>query len=211
MNQSTKKTHYHLIVDKSGSMADCIDQTITGINEQMQHIKIIDQKNPDQEIRMGLTLFNIDIFHRFVAIPAADVRPISLLDYIPQGCTSLYDAVGSTIEMLEKKVNQAEDTTAVVIIITDGYENSSTRYSLAQINEKIARLEKTGRWTFSFIGATFDAASVAETMNIHRKNSFVFSKASMAEEVWDKLSQSMSRYIDKKKQGGDLGNLYEND
>ena len=35
-----RKTIYHLIVDKSGSMSDCIDSTINGFNEQVNRIKL---------------------------------------------------------------------------------------------------------------------------------------------------------------------------
>ena len=34
-----RKTIYHLIVDKSGSMSDCIENTINGFNEQVNRIK----------------------------------------------------------------------------------------------------------------------------------------------------------------------------
>ena len=37
----TQKTIYHILVDKSGSMSDCIDQTINGFNEQIA-VKIPD-------------------------------------------------------------------------------------------------------------------------------------------------------------------------
>ena len=31
-----QKTFYHIILDQSGSMQDCIDTTISGYNEQVQ-------------------------------------------------------------------------------------------------------------------------------------------------------------------------------
>ena len=37
----TQKTIYHILVDKSGSMSDCIDQTINGFNEQ----QILEKRN----------------------------------------------------------------------------------------------------------------------------------------------------------------------
>ena len=45
-----QKTIYHLIVDKSGSMSDCIEQTISGFNEQVSKIREIEQSFPDQEV-----------------------------------------------------------------------------------------------------------------------------------------------------------------
>ena len=54
----TRKTIYHLIVDKSGSMSDCIESTINGFNEQVNKIKSSALEFPEEEITMGLTLFN---------------------------------------------------------------------------------------------------------------------------------------------------------
>ena len=41
-----QKTIYHLIVDKSGSMGDCIEQTISGFNEQVSKIQQLGVKWP---------------------------------------------------------------------------------------------------------------------------------------------------------------------
>ena len=73
---------------------------------------------------------------------------------------------------------------------------------------KISRLEATGKWTFSFLGATLDAVDIAEGMNIKRHNSVVFSKAGMTSEVWGNLSDSMDSYMNKKRRGGDLNDLF---
>ena len=73
----------------------------------------------------------------------------------------------------------------------------------------ISALEETGNWTFSFIGATLDAEDVAARMAIKRQNSFSFSKQSMKNEVWDKVSDSVHSYLDKKRSGKDLGNLFD--
>jgi len=39
-----KKTYYQLILDKSGSMHDCVNTTINGFNEQMQMIRSLKKK-----------------------------------------------------------------------------------------------------------------------------------------------------------------------
>ena len=58
-----RKTIYHLIVDKSGSMSDCIDSTINGFNEQVNRIKLKGLEFEEEEITMGLTTFNNHIDH----------------------------------------------------------------------------------------------------------------------------------------------------
>ena len=45
-------------------------------------------------------------------------------------------------------------------------------------------------------------------MSISRKNSFVFDKANMKAGIFDKLSSSIDNYMNKKRKGGDLRDLY---
>jgi len=207
-----KKTIYHLIVDKSGSMSDCIDNTINGFNEQVTRIKQLGIEFPEQEITIGLTTFNDEVNHHFFQGNPKEVQKLSRETYQPNGCTALLDAIGVTVARIENETdirNTDSGTTAVIVILTDGHENSSRLFKLLDIRNLIGRLEETGSWTFSFIGATLDAVDVAEQMSIKRQNSYSFDKSQMNEVVWDKLSNSMHGYFDKKKSGRDLGNLFE--
>lgn len=100
-------------------------------------------------------------------------------------------------------------TTAVIVILTDGHENASQLFKLADIRKLIERLEATGNWTFSFIGATLDAVDVAVQMSIKSHNSFSFEKSGMQNEVWDKLSHSLHGYMDRKSTGNTGGKFFE--
>lgn len=207
-----KKTIYHLIVDKSGSMSDCIDNTINGFNEQVNKIKALQREFTEQEITIGLTTFNDHVDHHFFQYPAAIVQPLNRETYRISGSTALYDAIGDSvknIEMIIEETSKVYDTTVVVVVLTDGYENASRHYRLSQIKEMITRLEATEKWTFSFIGATLDAVEVAEQMSIKRQNSFAFEKSAMSSEVWDKLGNSMENYMSKKRRGDKLNNLFD--
>ncbi len=198
-----KKTIYHLIIDRSGSMSDCIGNTVNGFNEQVTRIKQIEQKFPDQEIMMGLTSFNHEVVHHLTLVPTDRIPILTEQMYIPDGTTALLDAIGSSIKMLEPVVGKghSSETTCIIVILTDGHENASKYYTIYSIKELIAQLEGTGNWTFSFIGATLDAVDVAEKMNIKRSNSFSFEKKSMKEDVWEKLGDSMERYVNRKNSG----------
>ena len=61
----TRKTIYHLIVDKSGSMMDCVDNTINGFNEQVNRIKDKAIEFTEEDITMGLTTFNENVKHLY--------------------------------------------------------------------------------------------------------------------------------------------------
>jgi hypothetical protein len=209
----TQRTIYHLIVDKSGSMSDCIDATINGFNEQVNRIRSIAMEFPEQDIRIGYTIFNHSIDMPAVAQDLNTITKLSRANYVPSGSTALYDAIGKTTLQLEAFTEQHSDlpVTYVVVVLTDGYENASQMFTLQNIRSMISRLEATGRWTFSFIGATLDAVAVAEQMSFKNHNSFSFEKSEMNAAVWHKLSDSMERYLHKKRKGKDLSNLYDKD
>lgn len=206
-----QRTVYHLIVDRSGSMSDCIEATINGFNEQLNRINDIAKEFPEQEVRIGLTLFNDSINHVTISGQLGNVRPMNTENYRPGGSTALLDAIGASIGILSENEQSKSGipTTFVVVVLTDGYENCSRVFNLEQVRSMISRLEETGKWTFSFIGATLDAADVAEQMAFKRQNSYSFDKQEMRGEVWEKLSGSMKSYLDKKRKGEDLSDFID--
>ena len=205
-----QKTIYHLIVDKSSSMGDCIEQTISGFNEQVSKIQQLQNEFPEQDLSIGLTTFNHEVFHHFFQSPPSTVRALNTSTYVPAGSTALLDAVGTAINNIERTIEyypKELNTTVVVVILTDGHENASQMFKLADIKNMISRLEETGKWTFSFIGATLDAAEVAASMAIKRENSMMFSKNDMKSGLFDRLSNSMENYMEKKRKGDSLDNF----
>ncbi len=208
VNHDKPKTFYHIITDESGSMNDCVNQTINGLFEQRNKIMELQAKFPEQEIRVGLTFFNTRVKQLFDNLSVREMAMQSIHNYFPNGSTALLDAIGKSIVQVERHMTSPEDT-AVITIITDGYENASQIYTLRQIQELISSKEATGRWTFSYLGATLDAVNMAEQMRIKRQNAMAFQKTSMKQEVWDKLSDSMDSYMDKKRRGDSLDELFD--
>jgi len=206
----TRKTIYHLVVDKSGSMMDCVDSTINGFNEQVNRIKDKSLEFAEEEITMGLTTFNYNVKHVYFQQNPNKMVLLNYENYRPSGGTALLDAVGETIIEIERQIAASLiPTTAIIVILTDGYENASKKYNLVSIRNMISKLEETGKWTFSFIGATLDAVDVAASMSIKSQNSFSFEKTEMKNAVWDKLDKSVSSYFTKKSQNRNLNNFFE--
>ena len=206
----TRKTIYHLIVDKSGSMMDCVDSTINGFNEQVNRIKDKALEFTEEDITMGLTTFNDNVNHLYYRQNPKEMVLLNYENYRPSGGTALLDAVGETISEIERQIStNLIATTVIIVILTDGYENASKKYNLVNIRNMISKLEETGKWTFSFIGATLDAVDVAASMSIKSQNSFSFEKTEMKNAVWDKLDRSVSSYFTKKSQNRNLNNFFE--
>lgn len=80
------------------------------------------------------------------------LTPIGRGDYIADGnSTPLFDSVGDLIEQFEAVPDANDpDVSFVVMIITDGQENSSTKWNGRSISAKIKQLQATDRWTFVF-------------------------------------------------------------
>ncbi len=207
----TQKTIYHILVDKSGSMSDCIDQTINGFNEQVAKIREMELEFPEQLMTIGLTTFNTHVDHLYYMKPVEHAYKMDHRNYPPDGSTAMLDAMAETMKELsqfQKQSNEQIPTTVVMVILTDGYENASRRYTLKNVKEMVEEREASGTWTFSFLGATLDAVEVAEQMSIRRENSIAFEKRGMKEEVWDRLDSSMRGYYDKKRKGEDIRKLF---
>ena len=80
------------------------------------------------------------------------LKPLVESQYNADGnSTPLFDSVGDLIEMLQA-VPDADDINVsfVVMVITDGEENSSTKWTGTKLGAKIKELQKTDRWTFVF-------------------------------------------------------------
>lgn len=198
-----KRTYYQLILDRSGSMSSCIEQTIEGVNNQIHRIKEVAEKFPEQELFTSLTLFNHDVVQVWTRKTIEELKELSYSDYRPDGTTSLLDAIGFSIKSLQDSIGKEVGenlASVVVVIITDGYENSSTTYQLNQINKIIDELEKTGKWTFSYIGTTIDTYEVASTLSIKRGNTMLYD-LNETSSMYHKLSKNIMNYMKLKDSG----------
>ncbi len=199
-----------LILDKSGSMGSVISETIEGFNEQVQMIKSMQKKYPEQEILVSLTTFNHDVNHNMFLKKADQLKelqpPIENTDgviYQPNGMTALYDAIGISVNKLKKKIKSEiknDESSAVVVIITDGHENASKEFSYENIQKLIGKLEKSENWTFSYMGSTPDAVEIATGLNIDKHNAIMFIKSNIKDQ-YDIVNEDMDSYLAKKRHG----------
>jgi hypothetical protein len=184
------KTFYHIILDQSGSMSDCVNQTLKGLADQRKEILAIANEFPDQEIRVGLTVFDHNIELKYSNLSVTELSRMNSFHYQPNGQTALLDAIGMSVAATERLMVNEGDS-AVIIILTDGYENASKEYSHKQIKELIQAKEETGKWSFTYLGATLDAVEIARSMNIKAENSFAFEKKNMDKDAFARSSMAL--------------------
>jgi hypothetical protein len=208
-----KKTYYQLILDRSGSMSVCVEETVNGVNSQIRRIRELAARFPEQDLITSMSLFNHKLMPVWDRIRPNDLREITFQDYRPDGNTALLDAIGKTIGYLQANIGEEvsrNEASVVVVIFTDGYENSSHDFTHAQVASLIRELELTNKWTFSYIGATLDAVEIAINMNIQASNAIHFSVEDSVNE-FNRVANSMDDYLFEKKRGNIKTNFLKQD
>jgi hypothetical protein len=158
-------TDITVILDRSGSMHDVVEETISGFNKFLE-----EQRNLDGKAKITLVQFDD---HYDVVYQDKDIKKANLLNtktFVPRGNTALLDAIGKTIATKQETFSKTEDKpdNVVMVIITDGAENASTEYAPNKINETINKLKDD--WRFVFLGANQDAIATARNLGIRSMN-----------------------------------------
>ena len=180
-----------VVLDESGSMGGCWDQTISGFNEFLS-AQVSDSKSG--QAYLTLVKFDAPQIHTVVEnVNVGQVQPLNRDTYRPNGGTNLMDAIGITLTRVNKvldSVPQAERPGVMVVIITDGAENASRDYSGETIKSMVQAAEAQD-WTFTFLGANVDAFSMGASFGMNAANTASYSTASMGD-TFRGLSASVS-------------------
>lgn len=181
-------------------MYDCIDDTIGGFNAQLTSIEELKSECPDQKFLTSVTLFNTEIDNVVSMENNVGSNRLNRKNYIPSGGTALLDAVGVSIQRIDRVMGQEieEDKASVVVVImTDGHENSSRMFNYKEVSKMISRLSNTGKWTFNFLGADLDSFDTVDNLSIPRGNAMMFDKEDMSD-LMEELSGAVKNYAHKK-------------
>lgn len=180
-----------IILDESGSMSPMTAATISGCNETLNVIRSQAKQNADK-IKSFVSIFAFQnggpVASRYLVknADAMTVNDLTDKDYRPWGNTPLLDAVGSTLSELKAIAETHENSTAIVTIMTDGYENSSTTWNWQRVAALISQLREIG-WTINLVGAEIDVEAMADRMNIARGNRMCYQKAE-TQSMWQEFS-----------------------
>ena len=151
------------VLDQSGSMMPLREETITGFNKVLK-----DQRELNIETTVDLFLFNHEIYREMINKSLNEV--VNLVNYFPCGYTALLDAIGTAVDTVGKDLavlaENERPNKVMVVIITDGEENYSKKYSLEDIQSKVEHQKTKYSWEFLFIGANIDAFECGARLNI---------------------------------------------
>lgn len=158
-------TELVFILDRSGSMAGLENDTIGGFNSMLEK----QRKEPGNAV-VSTVLFDNEneVIHDRVDI--VNVPNLTDKEYFVRGCTALMDAVGGAIHHIGNihKYARKEDVPekTLFIIVTDGMENCSQRYTYEKVRHMIERQKQKYGWEFIFLGANIDAMAEAKRFGI---------------------------------------------
>ena len=153
------------ILDRSGSMANMIDDTIGGFNAFIDAQKSLGGT-------MSLYLFDNEFDVVYEDMPIEQVQNLTKQTFVPRGSTALHDAVGKVIINVGKQI-MTGPVDINIIIMTDGHENTSRKYTSDHIKDLIEIHTKLG-WNFMYMGANQDSILEAGKMGINSDNTLDF-------------------------------------
>lgn len=190
-----KKDLVHLvfILDKSGSMSGLQADTIGGFNSLIEK-----QKSEEGEAIITTVLFNDDYFLVHDKENIDKVKELTRKEYFPIGCTALLDAVGRTVSAVasDYEMMNKEDIPerTLVVITTDGKENSSKEYSYFAVKSTLEKAKELYNFEYLFLGANIDSIEEASKFGIHEDNAVNYNCDSEGVELnYQCLSRTVSR------------------
>lgn len=137
------------VVDVSSSMDNCIKEGMRQVRANFQNVKA-------QAAKTGQKTFVSFYTFGDRATTVFTNQPIERIADLPEvrahGMTALCDAVGDA--MMDGVGNADaldQNTSFLIVVVTDGGENHSTRYNRLSMASMISNLQQTDRWTFAFL------------------------------------------------------------
>jgi Mg-chelatase subunit ChlD len=198
------RTRIALVLDRSGSMETIREPARGAFNEAISRVRTDADAGLAQGLQttLSVVMFNNQIEDVLVNASPDSIKTLGPDDYQPGGSTALLDAIGHSIDMLEEAGPLGEQDAALVMVISDGHENSSQKVSQADLVERMQTLEATEQWTFSFMMANVDITDLSKKMGTDKSNyaSWV-SDASGTGAVAQRLSRSVGSYMRERTMG----------
>lgn len=161
------------IQDRSGSMSDNWHETCLGFKEFVKNLR---ENKDGTEYLFSLTTFDTEIDKPYIAVPINEVDGNHALDnYGPRGWTALYDAAGKTIQDIETNRHGCEKI--IVVISTDGAENSSREWKKDALHASIDAKLNAGDWTFTYLGTQPETWADGAALGVGAGSSSTFAAA----------------------------------
>lgn len=169
-----KKITNLIIVDGSSSMRGKTEEIKGGLKSLLKDIRK-DMKENKGKVKVRTIVSQFSTAGKFkVLLDTSKRKNISydlVENYKPDGMTALYDAIGVSFDMVEKKQDGV-----FVSILTDGDENNSKEFKVDDIKKLFSKAKKKD-WGLTFMGTTEGAIEKAVSLGITRSNTLQYSNS----------------------------------
>jgi hypothetical protein len=181
--------HSYILLDRTGSMEPIWSEALSSVNAYADGLATLDG-GPQVDADITLAVFDAQDGFQFDVlrenVDAERWAKVTSDEVNPRGMTPLYDAIGRIVSLAERDRPEK----AVIVIMTDGEENSSEEMTKATTKAALDRVRKKG-WEVVFLGAEFSNFDDAEGVGQSTSRNMAVSK--------EQLSDSMRRLSQKSK------------
>lgn len=176
-----------IILDESGSMDSIRRDMVKAINDLIKEQKQI----KDRPCKFTLVKFNDEICRKIKNKDLKEISALELEDYKPDRSTALYDAIGNTVEWFryEKDV--------LMVIVTDGQENASKRYTKDVITKMLDEKQKNRNWSYVYLSNDLKTAAQGDSIGLKESSwssNQMVSQSAFGDYCSNKLNSAISNY-----------------
>lgn len=154
-----------VVLDRSGSMTSVRESTVQGLNDFIKG-----QKGQAGTAKFTLVQFDNEYEVVYDNMDINEVPEFDQARFVPRGMTALLDAIGRAINDTGKRFNNMAEqdlpSKVVFVILTDGHENASSKFSMEAIAQMITLQTDIYNWEIVFLGANQDAIATASKLSI---------------------------------------------
>jgi hypothetical protein len=194
--QKTDTVQSYILLDRTGSMADIWDEALTSVNAYADSFAAdapgAEIAGADIKTAVTLAVFDHQDGLQFDVlrdkVDPAHWSKVTNDEANPRGMTPLYDAIGRIVSRAEADAPEK----AVIVIMTDGLENSSSELTKQGAKAALDRARAKG-WEVVFLGAEFASFSDAEAVGMAASKTMAVGQGQMRESM-DNLAQKARAY-----------------
>lgn len=190
ITNENRTTYGIWIGDRSGSMSGLEKAHADGYNQ------FVKEQCGEKNSTFFLTTIIFDDRVEFITknTPIGSVKKATKETFKARGSTALYDAIGLGIEHMREiyaQNNQSSQSNYIIVVMTDGFENASKKYTKKMIKEMIKDC-KMKDISVKFTGANQDAEVSGSNFGLDKTQCFTFNATPIG---MSKLFRSVSDTI----------------
>jgi hypothetical protein len=182
---SGESVHSYILLDRTGSMSGIWDEALGSVNAYAKSVGEADEGEIEgKDIKTAVTLavfdyqesLQFDVLRKDV--PAEKWTNVTNDEANPRGMTPLFDAIGRVISLAEADKPEK----AVIVIMTDGYENSSKEITRDGAKAALDRAKANG-WEVVFLGAEFASFGDADAVGVSASKTMAVGQGRMQDSM----------------------------